>query len=315
MPGYYETYLHGLNQAIPMARLAESERRNDFNEQYRNRALMAQEAQRMQNQRRLEAAMEEAARHHRSTEDTTNQQLKLMMMRLEQQMNQGNFQLKEDSQGNQWAYDAKNNKMVPVGTGGAPGAGNAPTGNFRAPKALPSKERENLSGIADDYHALVALAKSFKSNYAGAPLPVLGELQNMIGRYGPESTGLGPQAEWWKMQEKLSNLPERHKIMGGSVTQTEVPLWEKGAINPALRPEEIVKMLNVRTALMNRALQRRSKSASNSYNRREVEAATSIPVPGTISNELPDLEGLARMGSRITGQGRPPLDQLLQDQQ
>jgi hypothetical protein len=310
MPGYYETYLHGLNQAIPMARLAEQERQNAFRQNYQVRDLQSREAMRDYNQRRLEAAMEETARHHRTTEDRNTQALKLMMMRLQQQLGQGSFELKEDAEGNQWAYDKRTNTMKPVGVGGQQGAGAAgPATTFNAPKALPGAERENLSKIKDDYQSLIALAKSFKPEYTNALGPQMGRLENIAKQYVPGTDSAMP--DWWRMQEELQNVPRRHAAIGGSVTRTEVPLWERSTINPGMKPDDIIKMLNVRAALLNRGLQRRLKSASTRYNRREVEAAGGMPVPKEIPQDLPSLEGLAMEGSRSTGQGRPPLEDLL----
>lgn len=312
MPGYYETYLHGLQQAAPLARLAETERQNAFLQQYRTRALMGQEAQREANQRRLESAMEEQRRHHGATEETSRQGIQAMLLRLQNQMNQGSYDIKEDSEGNQWAYDKRNNRMTPVG--GAPSGEGAAPGTlptFNSPKPLPAKERGDLSEMAGDYQALVSLAKSFKPKYAGALLPAVGRLENVVGQYGPEALGLGDQANWWRMQEKLQNIPERHAAFGGSVTRTETPLWERGAINPGMRPEDIVKNLNIRAALLQRGLGRRLKSASTRYNKREVEAAGGMSIPKEIPQGMPDFEGLAGEGSRVTGIGRPPIEQLL----
>lgn len=309
MPGYYETYLHGLNQAIPMARLAEQERNTNFRENLAIRQMIAREAMAAENQRRLNSVFEETQGHHRAMEDRQNKALQLMMMRLQQQLNQGNFQLKEDSEGNQWAYDARSNKMVPVGVGGQPEAGAAgPTTRFNAPKALPTTERSNIGKIAEDYQALVALAKSFKPEYTNALGPQAGRIENIFKQYAPGTDTAMP--DWWRQQEALQNIPQRHAAFGGSVTRTETPLWERGVINPGMKPEDIIKMLNVRAALLKRGLGRRMKSASTNYNRREVEAAGGMPVPKEVPQNMPSLEELATEGSQATGIGRPPLAEI-----
>lgn len=80
MPGYYETYLHGLGQLLPMARLQETERKNDFQQQMAVKAL----EQKYENQRRLDESLNETKRSHGERE---NLALKGMMLRLQQQIN------------------------------------------------------------------------------------------------------------------------------------------------------------------------------------------------------------------------------------
>lgn len=75
MPGYYETYLHGLQQAVPMARLAEIERQNAFRQQFQTRQLMGQEALRTQNLQRQTQADE-----NRNTIAQQNQERMLKML-------------------------------------------------------------------------------------------------------------------------------------------------------------------------------------------------------------------------------------------
>jgi len=316
MPGYYETYLHGLNQAIPMARLAETERQNAFLQNYRVRALQAQEAQREANQRRLEAGMEETRRHHGETErgsaESRNIALQGLVQRLQQQLTQGSYDLKEDSEGNQWAYDKRNNRMMPVGGGGQEtqpaSTGPAPT-MFNAPRALPAKERSNLEGLGSNMQELLALAKSFKPEYTNALGPQIGALENIAKQYVPGTDSAQPN--FWRQYERLSQIPERHKAFGAALTARETPAWAKGEINVGMKPDDIIKALNIRAALLQRATHRAAKSSSMRYNKREVEAALGQSVPKELPQDFPDLEGLANEGARVTGQGRPPLEELL----
>lgn len=321
MAGYGEAYLEGLQHMIPLIRLQELERNTNFNQRLHSQQLqrqydqmLLQERSRAENQRRLQDSLEETRRSHSARESLAQQAL---IQRLQQQLEAGSFERVEDSEGRMWAYDKRRNTMVPLGGGPAGaqgggfnigGGGNTPA-SVRAPRPLPIKEREDLSNIGGDLQKLVALSRSFKPEYTNALGPQVGRLENIAKQYLPGTDTAQP--DWWRQYEEMQAIPTRHAMFGGSVTRTEMPLWERGAINPGMKPDDVIRMLNSRVALLHRGLQRRLRSASGSYNRKEVEAAAGMPMSGDAQQSLPDLNDLAAEGARLTGRGRPPLEQIL----
>lgn len=96
MPGYNETYLQGLVGTVPLIRLQEMERNNEFKRNLQAQQLSRQYDQmtmqdrsRMENQRRLAEVLGETKRHHVETE---NLGLKNMLSKMQGQLNVGNWQ-------------------------------------------------------------------------------------------------------------------------------------------------------------------------------------------------------------------------------
>lgn len=144
MPGYYETYLRGLQQAVPMARLAEQERQNAFTQQFKARQLEGQESQRVDNARRLQDALSETKRHHGETEMNA---LRSALARAQGAANQGTWEPMsmggKDVLFNKRTLEILDPASGQISSAKQPGAngGNA----IIKPKALGNKEIEDLT--------------------------------------------------------------------------------------------------------------------------------------------------------------------------
>lgn len=297
MASYGETYLQGLMHLGPMVanqrRLNEAEwwHRQNLERQYAQMQLL--ERQRMNADQQRMFGLQETLRHHGALEQQMSQNLTARLLGLENQLNQGNFERVEDSQGNQWSYDKRRNIMRPVGGGmaqGQPqGAGGTPGGQpmtFNAPRPVPEASRKQLESLVGDYQASLALAKSFKPSYVNSFGETAGELENKVRAF-PLSPMDPNMANWWRDYRALQANPERHKLYGSNLTRPEITSYEQSSIHPGLRAGDLLKSYAVRLALQNRAVQRHMEGLSKRFNRREVESISGMPI-----NAQPPIQGM-----------------------
>lgn len=316
MPGYYDTYLQGLQRMGPamlaQRRFDEVQRMNLFNQQLRSAQLSRQQQQmmmslmmQMRNQQRLQEVLGETKRHNSESE---NIQLKNLIARMQQQM-QGSYDIKEDAEGNQWAYDRKRNAMVPLGvmnnqTGQtAPQPGVATT--FRQPKALPTAERNKLENLAGNMQTAIGLIKSFKPEYTNSLGETAGDIENAVRQF-PLSPMSSEMPNWWRDYQAFARMPARHAISGANLTPREIKEWAKADINPGMRPADVLGALHRRLAILKMASDRAMLGTARNYNRRDVEAATGMSMPKQQMNYFPDTNQMQQIGEELTGLKETP---------
>ena len=194
---------------------------------------------------------------------------------------------------------------------GAPGGmGPGAPGPLSKVNPLPVPERSRLENVGGELQNLISLAKGFKPGYTNTLGPQVGELENIARRYLP---GLSPeQANWWALYRRLSEVPERHKAFGTALTGREGAKWAALEANPGWKPNDIIRSLNIRAALSHMAIGRQMKSLSQRYHPTEVTGAAGVSMPEDQGlNQFPSDDDLAARGARLTGLGRPPLEELL----
>lgn len=332
MAGYYDTQQQALQRLMMMQmgqrRLQESMLNNRYNQALRAAQLRRQyEAMRLsehdrairdmhfqQNQQRLYQALGEGSRQRDEANKARLLGLEMQLRRLEQPR-YGNVEELQDPAGNtrQVIRDQKTGNLIDARTREPVQPTDA--ASLRKPIPLRGKDRENLEKSGKMLSDYVSLLKSFKPEYAGNILPVVGELENVARQYIP---GLSSdQPNWWREFHRLSRMPERHGLAGSALTSREIAEYSKGDINPGMKPDDIVKLMNQRIALTHRGLARGMRGLSNRFSPQEIMEAAGIQMPeDPLKNpQFPTVEDLAAQGARISGVGKPPLDQLLNSDQ
>lgn len=323
MPGYYQTLqqsqMHMLPYLMQQRRLADME----MQQQYARR-LQAQQLQRQYDQQALqERGRQENQRRMYQVLGDQNQQRAMQnaiaLKRLEaeiERMKQPRFGAVEelvDEKGKtrQVLRDAKSGDLYDALTKQPLGAA---SGTLQKPKPIPEKLRSDLGAIGGNIQDLTALAKSFKPEYTNALGPQIGELENVVRKYAPlpQAVVSTEMPNWWNSYKRVAEIPERHKVAGATLTPREQAMWSQVEVNPGMKPEDILRSLNIRTALLHLAAGRTMASASTRFNRQEIQRAAGLDIPENVGAGNYDLDELNAMGSRLTGAGRPPLDQILQ---
>lgn len=314
MASYGETYLRGLQQLGPLMmnqrRISEAEwwHRQQLARQYQQMNML--ERARLNQDARQMLQLQETIRHHGGLERQMAQNLEARLLGLQNQLDQGNFERVEDSQGNQWSYDKRRNIMRPVGGGmGREQPATSPGGTpatFNAPRPLPEASRKQLESFASDYQAALALAKSFKPSYVNAFGETVGNLENKARAF-PLSPMDPKMANWWRDYRALEQNPERHKLYGSTLTRPEIQMYGESSIHPGLRAKDLLDSYAVRLALQNRSMQRHMAGLSKRFNRREVEATGGIPIGAEPQVGMPNREQLVSEGMRLMN----PLEDIL----
>lgn len=107
------------------------------------------------------------------------------------------------------------------------------------PKALPAGAVEKLTEAQGTADALAQLRGSFKPEFAGYKMGMLGDIANATKRTFGDSSG---QAQWWQDYQNQKNLV-RHSLFGSSLTATERGEFDKAQINPGMDPGQIAQNL------------------------------------------------------------------------
>ena len=260
---------------------------------------------RLQNAQRLQQTSEEESRYRRGQEQRQGRLDELRVLTELRKAGEGSFSPIYGPEGNVTELlDTRTGRRKALE---APIEGRVGT----PPPALPSGERKRLEELGGSLSELVGLAKSFKPEFTNAFGPQVGALENVVRQYAPIPGIDRDMPNWWRLYERVSKIPARHAEFGAALTPRESASWEKAEVNPGMDPKDIIKNVNIRAALAHIATGRSLKSASARFNKREVESAAGIPVGSEDLLKFPSLEELERMGSRLTGQGRPPLEKLL----
>jgi len=318
MAGYNETYLQGLMHMAPMAmnarRLNEAEQWHRANLMRQYQMMSQQERQRAASEERLTLGMQETMRHNAAAERAQGNSLEARLLALRNQLEQGNYQPVEDSQGNQWLFDARRGRysrpQMPGQEGAPQGGMPAPGETFNKPKPLPSGERKKLEDMSGNIQGLSALIKSFKPEYTNALGETAGNIENSL-RASPLVPLSSDMSNWWKEYQGIQRMPARHGISGATLTPREITEWSKADINPGMPPRDALQNMHIRLALLKLASDRAMLGAGKRYNRKEVESSSGMTMPSQTLDRFPDLQGLRQIGEQVTGRGEtPPLEQI-----
>lgn len=127
-------------------------------------------------------------------------------------------------------------------------------------KAPPKYMDETVQGVASEFEALTNQLKTFEDEFAG--MGALGGARRgvaeIIGSWGTEKQQ--KMAQWWKMQDRLDELPKRLEMFGATLTGNEKQSWQAATIRPNMSPEKIKEMLNIRKSII-------AKKAQELYNK------------------------------------------------
>ena len=66
----------------------------------------------------------------------------------------------------------------------------------------------------------------------GSMIPFEGDIANWLGRKAAGSEADQAQANWWGLYQNLYELPQRNKMFGSALTETEKQAWKDANIDP-----------------------------------------------------------------------------------
>jgi hypothetical protein len=141
---------------------------------------------------------------------------------------------------------------------------------------LQTDDRKNLSDLSSTLGTSNRLVKTFKDEFGGYMSKTAGDLamhakRNITG----DDTGA---AQWWQDYQFDQNVT-RNKLFGSALTETEKGEWEKAAINPGMRPEQIRANLARRNEAARSAAAKIANSmVADGYNRKAIEEAIGMPL-------------------------------------
>ena len=128
------------------------------------------------------------------------------------------------------------------------------TGAGKGARPLPSALSKDLSTLEDHAATMGQMVSTFKPGFGGTS----GALKETLGAYVPGMSD--DAAQWWKTYRKQSELADRNKMFGASLTKEENAAWKASDISPGMKPETIQKNLAIREKLA-------AKSLANSVDR------------------------------------------------
>lgn len=117
-------------------------------------------------------------------------------------------------------------------------------------KAPPKYMDEAVQGISSEFETITNQLKSFEDEFAGKG-PIGGAQRTfaeILGSMGTEKQQ--KMAQWWKMQDRLDELPKRLEMFGATLTGNEKQSWQAATIRPNMSPEKIKEMLNIRKSII-----------------------------------------------------------------
>lgn len=146
-------------------------------------------------------------------------------------------------------------------------------GEGRGGRVIPGHERNSILEASTRISETTALRDSFKPEYGGSYLGVIGDARNFLGRNTP---GESPQADWWSRYQSQKNQV-RNALFGASLTPGEQREYEKADINPGMSAEAIRTNLARQAEIITTAQRRRVRSmAADGYNTRALQEASGI---------------------------------------
>lgn len=118
-----------------------------------------------------------------------------------------------------------------------------------------------LSEEGGKYANLTGFIGTFKDNFGGKGLGVVGEAQNWAGRNLPPVTenikNNAEQATWWQSYDRYKNVV-RNDLFGSALTATEQAAFDKADINPGMQPDQIRKNLEIQRQVVEGGIKRKA---------------------------------------------------------
>ena len=291
MADYYTRQLQVGNQAIALQRLRQASAQEAVRRQQAAAAQQSLEAERarVEAERNRRGQMDTARYQHSLSNDAFNQDLawrryKLAEQQRKDQLLQHSLKQAEDAQ-----KRAETQRQKPI----------------------PEAERKKLLEGSQIYEGLVGLLKSQKPEFFGSVFEPVGAVQDWASGAVP---GMDPsRSNWWREYQRSVRIPERFAKTGATMTPREIAEWQHGDIGYTTKPDEAVSVLNRRLALMHRALGRQARSLSTTYDPAQVKEALGMEIPAEVpaQSRYPTLDEMSQEGARLSGVGRPPLEQIL----
>lgn len=153
-------------------------------------------------------------------------------------------------------------------------------------KVLPPKAIGDLTIKADLRDTIERLNTTFRPEYAGNVINILGRAENLLGRVG---IGDGNQSQWWQDYDGWAN-EIRHSLFGSALTKTEQDAFERAMIAPGMEPEQVNTNLSRQAAIIDKGVNRLANTyRAGGYNPEMIDEATGrmpIQQPTNIPEEL-----------------------------
>ena len=164
-------------------------------------------------------------------------------------------------------------------------------------KPLSDNEQKRLAGMTGPTQELEQLTRSAPSKVGGYGVSLFGDIANALKRtFGDDKEG---EAQWWQRYDMTANL-QRNQTFGSALTAHEIAAWNKAAVNPAMKTEEINKNLARQSAIAKIATSRMAHAlAIQGVNPKAIEAEI-----GYRFNDLPS--PFARYVDPVDGTKPPP---------
>ncbi len=323
--GYYQTLLQGLQHTVGPAlqtrRLADMEHRQAVEQQMQALRFLQSEKFRTASMNRSNLELMNLLRHQGVTEANARTAIELHIKNMEQAQKRFEERMKRPSLGpTEELMDAKGNiHQVRVDSHGQ-GMFDARTGaklpselegQLRKPMPMPLAARQELEKTSAALAGHVSLLKSFKPEYAGYVVPEVGKAVAVARAHIPGLSSEMPN--WWKNQAALMGVPLTQMVGGRTLTAREQALANRINVDPSLKPDDIISFLNQRIGLLHGGLSRQMRSAVTRYHPQEIESAAGQPMPSSEAGaqKAYGLDELTKRGARISGVGRPSLEELL----
>ena len=186
-------------------------------------------------------------------------------------------------------------------------------------KALSSTEMDKLQGVNNSYGLISSVMKDYKPEYAGT----------ITGKYGadtekwtmsnmPEATdyakrvvGIDPapahaRQGWWRAQEALDTLPERHKLFGAALTPGEEMSWRGASIQQGMSDADIRKHMATRLQILeNKAKELHGAQVANQKHPQAVRKGLSN-IPDSVLGNPVDEEAVVEVTPPPKERRAPP---------
>jgi hypothetical protein len=128
------------------------------------------------------------------------------------------------------------------------------------------KAMESASEAVMAVENLGLINESFQDDFGKTSLmPYQGDIENWTGRRSFGSEGARKQANWWAAYQNLYELPQRNKMFGSALTDTEKQAWKDANIDPNMSPTAIRERLAVIQNLAQRALNKMAEQHAQVY--------------------------------------------------
>lgn len=318
---YYATPQQMFQRELQTARLRDARRNQQFQQRLQAQRLQQAYDSQAQNEQQRWAQMNQTGQHQRNQENIGMQNLEARLRAIatphfgptmEMEGPDGRpVTVTIDSKSGRIWNPAQQRWVGRVNVDPQTGMENF-TGGLRRPIPLPGTERKRMGDLGGELQTLIGQAKSFKPEYTNSLGPQVGELENVARQYVPGMSSDMPN--WWRTYKRVQEIPERHGMLGATLTARELADWKGAEINPGMKPQDVRRLMNVRAAILKMALDRAMLSTANRYNRREVEDAAGMSMPSRQLDRYPSQDEMAQMGGQMTGT-RPSLDELIQGAQ